>query len=274
MEWKTLYEIKLSESKLGDKSVVLVASILQGKGVVKRHDTPESCFFMNRLEFKHATTGEQPITISLSNADFIWLINCMKLKSDKSTHVGKKKLIFNKFGDSTYTLHTNTPSGKWYGIDLYQSDIDTIMEKERVLGFLLKYHNTKGSDLKEITTELFVAVLSTGIQTLINDKCLGCVNGSDQHDVCRVYFRDMVEKYQFLDKALNNILIDVAFTENFNHLMTVLNVSTAERLVQTQLTIPEIRSNRELLSRKVCAVLDLKDGMAYDLKVIMELIKQ
>ena len=79
----------------------------------------------------------------------------------------------------------------------------------------------------------------------------------------------MLNKYELLEEVITDLDFQSFTTDKFNILMNLLNISVAERLLLTQVTVPEIISNKDLLIRKLCAF--LKDGLAIIIGEVMKM---
>lgn len=267
-----LFEIILSESEVNEKKCVKTARIISGKGQQKRKNFNQSYFF-TRLEISVSIDGQKGIGINLANSDMTWLMNCIKTKVRYSSiDLGKKLYVFNAIDETKFSLNT-IESERIFGIILTENDMKVLIDNEKILQFLLKHTNAKDEVLKDLTIETFVAVVGNNVRLILKEMCDGCNGKSNSHNYCNKYIKDIGRHLEILSEILENVNFDAAFYEKFNKLMTILNISSADRIAMTQMVIPELRADNKLILSKLCAMLDLKQGMAFDLDNIFQKMK-
>ena len=269
MDFSTVFDIVLSNEKINGKESSKTAKIIQGRGLRDKLN-PHSSFTIVRLEISVNISGQKSIGIQLTNSEFQWFVNAIKTKNEQSIHVGKKIFVFNSIGDSSYALAA-IENEKIFGVLFNQNDIENFLQNEKVFEFILKNQNANGNVLKDITIDFFTSTIGTDIQEKIKRKCAACKTGKGNHLICTKYFKDLVNKYELLENVLNDLEFQSLIIERFNILMNILNISTAERLLQTQIIIPEIKNDKELLIRKLCGFLDFKEGMSNTISQVMAL---
>jgi hypothetical protein len=195
-------------------------------------------------------------------------MKCLKLKSESSVHAGKKLLIFNDVGDTSVSI-SGVDNDRVFGIILSAVDLDIILKNEGTLGFLLKNQNLSGSNLKDLTFDLYLSVIAKEINTQIEKRCKGCQNPSEEH-ICKGYVREFPDIKAILKMTIFKPEIEGEFSQKFIHLMDLLNVKPPERLTQTQIHIPDIKSDEEFLLRRLTSFINLNDQNK-DLDKVLEL---
>ena len=267
-QFKPLFEIKLFSKLINDKKCDKVVKILQGTKISKRHDIDLS-YNVNRLEIRVSISSQVSIAVVFNYTDFQWLMSCIKYRKQQSVHVGKKVYVFNDLGDDSYTV-CSVDNDRLFGIQLTKSEVNIIVENEKLLEFLLKHQNVAGNNLKELTVDLYTSEISKEIKKELKNSCEFCQGKGDTH-ICNKYFKDITSNDKILDKIRYDNVFIGNFNEKFNQLMTVLNVSSPERVNQTQFTIPEFQENRPEFLRKVCNYIDLNQESENIIDKILDL---
>jgi hypothetical protein len=267
-DFKTLFEIPLTESTPENgKTIRKIARITQGSTINKRNNVDLS-YHINRLEFRTILNGNPSICVSLNFSDFIWFIKCLKQKTESSVHAGKRILLFCDIGDTSVAI-ANVNNDLAFGIVLSAVDLDIILKNEGILGFLLKNQNLSGSNLKDMTLDLYISIIAKEIKTQMQKRCKGCENSNDEH-ICNGYVKDFPDIKAILQMSIFKPEIEGEFNQKFVRLMDLMNVKTGERLTQTQIHIPEIKSDEDFLLRRLTTFINLNDQNK-NLDTILEL---
>jgi hypothetical protein len=270
MDFKTIFQILLSSSSENDKIITKVAKISQGNRRVEKYGTP-SIFTFNRLEIKTIVPNQVSIGVMLSNQEMNWLYNSIKSEQEQSFYRGRRLYIFNRIEPDMISVCA-AENGKSFGILLNKTDIEILLANEVILEFFIKYQNSTSNTLKEITTELYVSVIGRAISGQLKSKCKACNTGEGTHLICNKYFKDMANKDILMDVVMADPEVNSKFSQSIHKLMNLLNISPGERIIQTQINLPEVKANKDLLIKKLQNFLDIKDGMGVIIEKVMNLI--
>ena len=269
MEFNTIYEVLLSENKYADYRV---AKIIHMTGTTKRNGIPHK-YSIIRLELSAFEDKKVPTSIQFANKDFEWFIDCFRKGSEKSSHVGRKKLIYATFGDDTHTI-VSSENGRVYGIELMKREIEKLIKYEHLFKFIFEKQNITSKELTEIICNLYVSILGDKISEKLKNECDGCRDDSKTtpHTVCKQYFRSRDDKYILLENTMNSESVEMVSTNYFETLMDILNVKIPERIEQKQIRIPDLKKDLDLIINKLGYLIDFKEGYPKELMDILNLI--
>ncbi len=255
-EFKTLLEIPLSKSTCENGKILQKIARIQRGFLVKKQKEFDPNYHINILEFRTVLDGKDSIGVSLNSYDFEWLTKCLKLKKEFSAHASKRLLIFCDIGDSSVSL-SSVDYDRVFGVILSSLDLDIIAKNKDIFGFLLKNQNISGSNLKDVTIDLFISVMAKEIKKEISRLCMGCQNPIEKH-ICKGYLKDILDIKSILNSPVFKAEVDGLFNPKFEQLMDLLNVKSEERLTQTQQNIPDLKSDEEILRLLITSFVDLK----------------
>lgn len=271
MNFKTLFDLDLSNSTDGSRKTV---KIIQGEGTLKKNGL-ESKIKFNRMEIRHVNHTNISYGVTFDKNDMAWFLRILEQKLDDeihdkkvSLHFGKKTFIYNDLIDCNPQDETiaisSCDANRVYGILLDIHEQKMLLKNKSLLNFLFTNQNVSGEILKNITIGLFISIIGNFVKEIIQREFS-----------IKPYFKnyEIFDKIRFIELALSDGKLDAIFLEKFHQLMTLLNVTSTEKVIQTQVTIPEIKKAKMLLIEQVGKYLDVKEGISNDIGKLFDLIK-
>jgi len=266
MEWRTLHEIPLSTKIINEKSCEKSAKLIQGVGYNTR-DNKKQLYKINRFEVRNTINGNVSIGIAFSQPEFIWLKNFLKSDLNFSIYEGKKLLTGIRIAETSFSI-TSIENDRSFGVVLNLVDKNIILKYDILFDIFLRFPDADNDNLKELTEDLYIAVLGNHIRLSIKAKCIACNNGIGEHDLCKEYYKNYLNKGEALGEALFSTTREELFISRFNKLMDLFGVNEHGRRQQLRFNLQYFTNNKDQLHNSLCAYLDLNEGVAYILDKI------
>jgi hypothetical protein len=153
MEWQTLYEIKLG--KLPDQVSEKKARVILGNGSSTNSDGSLRKFTIIRVDIRIHNGDTIGNGVSLSNSEFTWFINLVKLNLETaSSYHGKRTLILNRTIDRNCVVST-VENERVYGLSFTQDELKIMLKNHEIISFILKHYNINWYTIKK-TSHKFI----------------------------------------------------------------------------------------------------------------------
>lgn len=265
-----LLEHVVSDECIDNKRRKLTISILQW--IYHRGNQHNQKFKTNRIELCLLREGENNYSISISPKAFIWLIDCFKIEENKD-HLRENKITCSVFDEfNIYSFITlseiysqvaifSKKSTKCYGIGLNTKQKRDLSDFYSKIKFILDLKPNDNNMFTENKLALYYSILAKEIKRIIKERCNGCKSNIAIHE-CNELFRNRNDKYDILELALSNPIIENELIIKMESISRMLKMETENKYDMD--TIQQIKLDKEKLIMAVQNWIDLNLADKYN----------
>lgn len=227
----------------------------------------------NKVELCLYLQDENRLTISIPMKVFSWLIDNIQSEVEKKENFqfailrDNKVYTWLKITENFSQFIVNSDNAKCFGIFFCTEEKIKIKEFASKLKYLLNYE--PNANLQELARSLYISVLADSIRLETKSLCGGCKDGRAEHD-CNKKFMDRFDKFILLDHALNKQQNELIYKKKFDSIMSLLNLSPAER-IQSDINLDELKNHSDNLLNGITDWFDNNRSEDFNFDNILEI---